>query len=295
MGPSASYTLELQGVWLEFFASLTDGSRVLDIGTGNGAIALLARDAAVSAGRTFEIHGTDLAQIDPVRHVKGGSSLYSGIAFHPGTPTERLPFATGYFDAVSGQFALEYTEVDTALREIHRVLRIGGRAQFILHHAQSVIVRNARESLEQSRLVLDETQILRRLRRHIELEHRSAAAARTSWTELNEAAARLQAAANGPVTAHTVNVTLDAVRRMLEARRQMKPAVLDREIDRFEQDLRASTRRLQDVIASAQSTDQMDSIIAMGRSIGFVETASQPQYHAATNLVGWRLTLAKRD
>ena len=295
MGPSSNYTLELCGVWLEFFGALPDGSRVLDIGTGNGAVVLLAKDAAVAAGKTFDIHGTDLAQIDPVRHVRNGANLYAGIEFHPGTPTERLPFENCHFDAVSGQFALEYTEIDAALREVHRVLRAGGRAQFILHHEQSVIAGNARASIEQSRLVLDDTQVLRKLRRHLELERRSAAAARTSWKELNDAAVRLQAAANDPVTAHTLNVTLDAVRKMLDARRQLTQATLDREIDRFEHDLRAATRRLHDVVDSARSADQVESMAATARTIGFLDPHHQPQFHATTNLVGWRLNLAKRD
>lgn len=295
MGPSSNYTLELRGVWLEFFGALPDGSRVLDIGTGNGAVVLLAKDAAVAGGKTFDIHGSDLAQIDPVRHVRNGVNLYAGIEFHPGTPTERLPFESGRFDAVSGQFALEYAGIDAALREIHRVLRSGGCAQFILHHEQSVIAGNARASIEQSRLVLDDTQILRKLRRHLELERRSATAARASWKELNDAAARLQVAANDPVTAHTLNVTLDAVRKMLDARRQLTPATLDREIGRFEQDLRAATRRLHDVVDSSRSADQMESIAATARDIGFLDPHYQPQFHATSNLVGWRFSLAKRE
>jgi len=97
------------------------------------------------------------------------------------------------------------------------------------------------------------------------------------------------------VTAHTLNVTLDAVRKMLDARRQLTPATLDREIGRFEQDLRAATRRLHDVVDSSRSADQMESIAATARDIGFLNPHYQPQFHATSNLVGWRFSLAKRE
>jgi len=104
MGPGTTYTLELRDLWLAFFAALDDGGRVLDVGTGNGAITLLAKEAATAAGRHLEIHGADLAAIDPPRHVPNGASLFAGIAFHAGVPCERLGFADGSFDAVSGQY-----------------------------------------------------------------------------------------------------------------------------------------------------------------------------------------------
>jgi ubiquinone/menaquinone biosynthesis C-methylase UbiE len=295
MGPESSYTLELRDAWLEFFASLADGARILDVGTGNGAIALIAKESASAGGKAFEIHGTDLAQIDPVRHVKNGTELFAGISFRAGVPTEKLPFEPGSFDAVSGQYALEYTTIDAALREICRVLGRGGVAQFILHHEQSVIVRNARESLSQSSLVLDETQILRKLRRYIEAERRSASTAGVTWKALAEAGLRLQAATRGPVTAHTLRVTLDAVQKMLEARKQLSPAVMDREIEGFEKELRASTTRLHDVVNSAKSADEMGAIAAAARDVGFANGTIQLQQHAGSNLVGWRLNLAKSN
>lgn len=293
MGSESSYTLEIREAWLGFFAPHGDGARILDVGTGNGAIALLAKDTAIAGGKAFEIHGTDLAQIDPIRHVANGAALFAGIVFHAGVPTEQLPFEAGRFDAVSGQYAIEYTTIETALREVSRVLRCAGRAQFILHHEGSVIVRNARESLAQSSLVLDDTQILRKLRRHVEAERRSASAASTTRKELSDAAARLQEAMAGRITSHTLSVTLDAVRNMLAARGQLTPAAFDREIDRFESDVRASARRLHDVVDSARSADEMDSIAAVARAAGFEQPQVVPQFHAGSNLVGWRVNLVK--
>ena len=62
------YDLEVREAWVEFFTPLPDGARILDIGTGNGVVPLIAADTAAALGRRWEIHGADLAQIDPPRH-----------------------------------------------------------------------------------------------------------------------------------------------------------------------------------------------------------------------------------
>ncbi|MEX1993971.1 MAG: class I SAM-dependent methyltransferase [Steroidobacteraceae bacterium] len=211
LGSYAHYTLELRDAWVEFFSALPDGARVLDIGTGNGAIALIASQAAAALAKRFEIHGTDLARIDPVRDVADGVHLFAGIRFHAGIATESLPFESASFDAVSGQYALEYTAVDRTLAEIHRVLKPGGGAQFVLHHVDSIVARNARESLAHSALVLEDTNILRRLRRHLEAERRSPAVARKTRADLAAALQTLVHAAGQTSNPLTLNVTIDAV------------------------------------------------------------------------------------
>jgi ubiquinone/menaquinone biosynthesis C-methylase UbiE len=291
MGPGTTYTLELRDLWLAFFAPLGDQARVLDVGCGNGAIALLAREAATAAGRQVEIHGADLASIDPPRHVPNGASLFAGITFHAGMPCERLAFDADTFDAISGQYALEYTDTPRSLVEIRRVLRPGGRALFVLHHEQSVLIRNARESLAQGAMVLEETKILRKLRRHAAAERDSAAAARATWAELSAATAWLQQAATRSVSPHMLHVVIDGVEKLLGVRQGMGAAGFEREVDRFEREVRAGVRRLHDLVACAQSAEQMAAMAATARRAGFECAAAEPQHHAGENLVGWRLAL----
>ena len=51
--------------WRAFFRSLPDGAQVLDLATGNGAIAVLA----VEADKHFIVAGTDLADVRPADFV----------------------------------------------------------------------------------------------------------------------------------------------------------------------------------------------------------------------------------
>jgi ubiquinone/menaquinone biosynthesis C-methylase UbiE len=294
LGPGMDYTQELREVWVEFFSVLPDGARILDVGTGNGAIALIASQAAAAAGRTFEIHGSDLARIDPVRDVANGASLFRGIRFHAAIATEQLPFESESFDAVSGQYALEYTEPSRSLPEIRRMLRAGGRAQFVLHHADSAVARNARESLAQSALVLTETNILRLLRRWLDAERRAPAAARKSRGDLAAAMRTLARAAAQTANALTLSVTLDGVQKLAAARRVLTPGALEREIDRFEDDLRSAARRLKDLVRSGQSPAAMEELAQQAERAGFRVQSCTPQLHGG-NLVGWRLRLSRHD
>ena len=293
LGPGGGYTQELHDAWVEFFSGLPESARILDVGTGNGAVALIARETAASVGKHYEIHGTDLAQIEPTRDVRDGARLFTGIEFHARVATERLPFEAGSFDAVSGQYALEYAAIDRALGEIHRVLKPGGCAQFILHHADSIVAHKARESLRQSALVLEETMVFRKLRRHLEAERQSQPGARRTRANLVAAIGVLRQAAEQADDPLTLNVTIDAVSKLLAARQQLSPAALNREINRVEGDIRASVHRLQDLVRCGQTEAGMQVMAELALVQGFEVTGMTPQYHAGDNLVGWRLRLAR--
>lgn len=292
-GTDGGYDLELREAWVEFFTDLPEDARILDVGTGNGVVALIALETGAGLGRRYEIHGTDLARIEPTRHLPDGAKRLAGIEFHAGVPTEQLPFAPESFDAVSGHYALEYTQVDESLAEVRRVLKPSGRARFILHHKDSLLVQNAHRSLRQADYVLKETKIYRLLRRHIEAERKSRAAARGTWRELNLAAEFLQERLREPGAALVIGVTLDAVQKLLNVRSQLHPTALEREIDRVENELRASVRRLHDLVDRAQRDTDMAAIETTARVSGLKVTERVEQHHGGDNLVGWRLTLER--
>jgi ubiquinone/menaquinone biosynthesis C-methylase UbiE len=119
--PEGGYDQEVRDAWVEFFTDLPETASVLDIGTGNGVVPLIALETETTLGRRYEIHATDLARIDPKRNLRDGQKRLAGIEFHAGVATERLPFESSSFDAVSGHYALEYTQIDAAFAEIFRV------------------------------------------------------------------------------------------------------------------------------------------------------------------------------
>ena len=94
------------------------GSRVLDVGTGTGVVAraAVARGAALVVG------------IDPSLSMLAAAGREGGGALYAAAEAIDLPFRAGTFDAVLSGFALtHFAKVDTALFDMLRVLKAGGR------------------------------------------------------------------------------------------------------------------------------------------------------------------------
>jgi SAM-dependent methyltransferase len=53
---------------------------------------------------------------------------------------EKLPFASSTFDMVVSQWGLEYSNLETSVAELLRVLVPGGRVQFLIHHTGALPV-----------------------------------------------------------------------------------------------------------------------------------------------------------
>jgi ubiquinone/menaquinone biosynthesis C-methylase UbiE len=291
--PDGGYDLEVRAAWVEFFSALPDNARILDVGTGNGVVALIASETASALGRSWDIHATDLAAIDPPKYVRDGVRRLAGITFHPGIATERLPFEAAHFDAVSGHYALEYTDIPAAFVELHRVLKPGGNAQFILHHNDSVLVRSARASLTEADLIFSDTKIYRRLHRLVEMDQmqpntqRIASELQTSIRTLKQGLEQTRQQGGGRI----LSVTLDAVQKLLAARRELPAKTVALEVERAEAELRASVRRLNDLVEHACSASAMEQIEKQATDAGFSLIEYLPQYHATSNLVGWQLML----
>ena len=294
--PAGGYDQELESVWETFLADLPAGAVVLDIGTGNGAVVLIAADLARKQSREWHIHGADLAQIDPARHVPDGEARFAGCHFHPGVATERLPFDEGSVDAICAHYAFEYAERDAALAEIVRVLKPGGAAQFVMHHVDSLLVKNAGQTLAEAELVLRDTRIYRRLRRLVEQEGRQARPDDHTARELRSAIQRLKAAygeASARGKGHVIGVALDAVQKLLALRARHGAAQVALEVDRAEEEMRLSVRRLQDLLERALDEQALESLLEQAAALGFQVEESAPQFHAGDNMVGWCLRLRK--
>ena len=142
----------LADFWRGRLAPLGHRARILDLGCGNGAVALLAVAIGMERGANWEVHGVDSAAIDPPRNLAGRyRELAAAVTFHPGTTMTATPLAAGHFDLVTAQFALEYGDPPRVLDEVRRLLRPGAWAAFILHLQESEVVASAAVELAQLR------------------------------------------------------------------------------------------------------------------------------------------------
>ena len=118
------------GLWSWFLGSfmstieLRPNQRVLDVCAGTNAIgiALLLREPSL------EVHAIDrsaeMQEVGRQRAEARGFHIHSVIG-----DVHELPFPDNYFDIVTLQFASRHLRVKHVFREIHRVLKPGGRFQ----------------------------------------------------------------------------------------------------------------------------------------------------------------------
>ena len=102
---------------------LAAGARVLDLGSGPG---LFADEMAQMVGPTGCVRGVDLSE-SMIEIARARCADSPQVDFQIGDAIS-LPFGDGDFDACVSVQTLEFVaDVDAALREIHRVLKPGGR------------------------------------------------------------------------------------------------------------------------------------------------------------------------
>ena len=127
-----SYRGSIAGFWLDGFERLAIGSRVLDIGTGNGPLPRLL--VGLESRPDMSCDAIDLAEIAPPWLAQLPASTRNRLRFHGACAAEWLPFADASFDHVVSQWGLEYSQLALSVPELLRVLAPGGSIQLLLHH-----------------------------------------------------------------------------------------------------------------------------------------------------------------
>jgi ubiquinone/menaquinone biosynthesis C-methylase UbiE len=289
-GDDDNYSRQIRDGWTEYFASLPDGTRILDLGTGNGALPLIALETAKELDRRFSIHGVDRARIDPRAQASAGADAFGDVTFHPGTPAEDLPFDAESFDAVVGQYSVEYTDVPRTLAECARVLACGGGCRFVLHHARSRVIDNARESLDQWHAV-EASGMFPALRECIGEGAARAAAEKRLYDSGRDFLRKFGGAAN-PFFVHFL---LDSIESLLTNRAALAPDALLGIVDRFEADLGDWATRLQQLVAVALDLDQLEALLEQARTVGFEVEGVVEVHENDGTLLGWVTRLLRRD
>lgn len=116
-------------LWKRFFVATSGvrrGDRVLDLAGGTGDIAALLLSRVGDAGEVV-VGDINAAMLNVGRDRLLDRGLLQGLTFAQ-VNAEALPFPENSFDAVTIAFGLRnVTDKDRALREMHRVLKPGGR------------------------------------------------------------------------------------------------------------------------------------------------------------------------
>lgn len=164
----STYDDRMAPAWRDFFHELPDQARILDLCTGNGAIAVLASELSRLKSKRFHVTGIDFADIDPKRFVTKHVEDLQAIEFIAKVNAESLPFSTASQDAVVSQYGIEYTDIGRSFGEAVRVLAPHGRLRFGMHAAEGSVVASTHLAIADANFLLEEIDLPGRARRCFE-------------------------------------------------------------------------------------------------------------------------------
>lgn len=147
---ASGYQGELRDFWYNIFSQLPDSAEVLDVGTGNGALAIMLRQYADSKGLQVRVLASDAAEIDKNQIIQKFPALkaeISKIEFFANTKIEALPFADESLTLITSQFAIEYAEPVSAIRSCMRLLKPSGRLEAVIHHSDTTLSQQSEKLL----------------------------------------------------------------------------------------------------------------------------------------------------
>ncbi|WP_456418548.1 class I SAM-dependent methyltransferase [Thiolapillus sp.] len=142
-----NYDGEIAEWWHGVFAELPINSKILDLCTGNGAIALLASKYGKNNRKSFSVNAIDASRIDAssvLRRYPEQAEFLKQIKFMGDCSVENTGLSSAYFDLLTSQYGVEYCNWSLAAKEIDRLLKPGGYFAFI-SHASSTEIQNIME------------------------------------------------------------------------------------------------------------------------------------------------------
>ena len=296
---AGNYGEAIAAGWHAFFASLPKGARVLDIATGNGAIALLA----VEAGDELQVTGADLARVEPAAFVSRGKDKLERIRFLANTPAEDLPLDDGGVDAVTSQYGIEYSDLERSLPEAVRVLAPGGRLRFATHAAEGSVAADTRRAIADADLLLDEVGLVGQARDCITAilgvergQARSPFAQTEAQAKYRAFREGLQAVANR-VQAAADPAMLTSVHRALtdlfQERQSHDDATLQSKLADLQTEVEAHRERERALLAAALTADQVAALAERLTKLGLADV-TQSEQRDAGDLIGHVIEARRR-
>ena len=126
-------SLGIHRVWKRYFvgtAQVKRGDRVLDLAGGTGDIAALLKDRVGDEGEIV-LGDINAGMLSVGRDRMTNRGLVNGLDYVQ-CNAEALPFPDNSFDLVTIAFGLRnVTDKEAALREMYRVLKVGGQARVL--------------------------------------------------------------------------------------------------------------------------------------------------------------------
>ena len=158
----SGYSNEIADFWTSQFKSLSKGSTLVDLGTGNGAVAVLAQLYSEANQSNFQVYGIDAADITPkkINHKDAKvKKALSKINFIPNTLIEQSNFESNSVDFYFSQFAFEYSNMEKSVQHCAQCLKSGGKITLLSHHPDSEISKDSQVGASVIHYILHESPV----------------------------------------------------------------------------------------------------------------------------------------
>jgi len=171
----SDFFIDLNQQWQETFKSLTNGSTVVDLGAGNGALTAKILKTSEEMNMGLIAIAVDYAAVDKLSKLFAGE--HHNLTVKANTAIENTELENESVDLCVSQFGFEYANHTKASTEVARILKPGGKLCAIVHHRQSEISQSCASAHMQiglchrSKLTAITTKLIRRLRK-LEKSHR---------------------------------------------------------------------------------------------------------------------------
>lgn len=252
--PASAAAIEAH--WKAYFADLPDGTRVLDVATGNGVLLVWAAQAAAGAGKKLALTGVDLADIDPARFLPEHRAELANAKFIGKTAAESLPSDDGSFDVVVSQYGLEYADLEAALGEVARVLAPYGQLHWLAHGADSQVVEQGRSRLADIELLLAKDGPFAAMKSYVTARTRGRKVSRATQV-LTEALRRAEAHCNSHPPATLVHQLCGGILDTANQFEKYRPADVEHWLDENLRRLRGQRRRTADLLSACLADNRL--------------------------------------
>ena len=139
----------VRNFWASACRNWNSGDRVLDLGCGNGALAVSLAALARKTGRTFRYTGLDQAAIHPPRDADFEPLE---VVLMDNTPAESAQLPEPGFERVVSQYGFEYCDREAVSANMAAWLVPEGTVSLLVHTRESHVTAEVGYTLEQFRM-----------------------------------------------------------------------------------------------------------------------------------------------
>ncbi|MGY6517085.1 MAG: class I SAM-dependent methyltransferase [Lysobacteraceae bacterium] len=294
------YAGAVSAFWHPLIQALPADGRVLDACCGNGPIARMV----VEQRPDCRVDAVDLAAPQPAWIADLAEADSGRVRFHGGVDVAGLPFPDACFDLVCSQFGLEYSDLDSALPEVRRVLATRGCLALVAHHAGSVLAQVAADEAGHLAWLLGASGLFDAADAMVDWMAQAStpagAAALTSNARANADRARLNGVlaalserARVQSTPDVLHETARSVLGVLDTARGAGAGSARAELQSLGDALADGRLRVDELVAHALDAEAVAGLAAWAQGVGWRCDAGE--LRDGGRLLGWTLRFRARD